>query len=209
MSIIPVGTRKDQVQQGALKNQSILDSVLFKKIGQGAAALAPDKPKIPNRSPSDIQNVMNSGSLDHDGMAGNQEQDRNPPPEALQDQQPSIAPAGGAPADRFLGPAPVEESSQQGVNPYEAEVQRIRQYIGYQNYGLKLNPQKDGSLEVNIIPPQGQPVDIGPLLSGLKQVTQGEWKGEETPAASVGGPVTLRYIPQSMGTQKVEKSRRR
>ncbi len=207
MSIIPVGNRKDQVNQGPLKNQSILDSVLFQKIGQGANALAPDraKPKPDQQAPpNDVDRAMGSGGLDHGGMANQLEQDRNPPP---QNQQPSIAPA-GAPADQFIGPAPIDESQQQGENPYEAEVQRIRQYIGYQNYGLDLNPSSDGSLEVKIIPPPGQPVDIGGLMTGLKQVTQGEWKGESSPAQSTGGPVVLRYIPQSLGTQKVEKSGR-
>ncbi len=205
MSIIPAGKRREQVAQGPLKNQSILESVLFQKFGQGAGALVDTPEQKPKQPGNDLQQTMNSGGLDHDGMAGNQEQDRQPPPEAMQDQQPGIAPAGGAPADQFLGPAPVDAGQQQGVDPYAVEVQKIRQFIGFQNYGLKLTPQKDGSLEVNVIPPQGQPVDIGRLMEGLKQVTQGEWKGEETPAMAAGGPVTLRYVPNSMGTQKVEK----
>ena len=211
MSIIPAGKRREQVAQGPLKNQSILDSVLFEKVAVTPGALGPDKqqqPPQPEQPGGPLQDAMNNGSLGHDQMADNLEQDRNPPPEALQDQQPGIAPAGGAPADQFLGPAPVDESQQQGVDPYALEVQKIRKFIGFQNYGLKLDPQKDGSLQVNVIPPQGQPVDIGRLMEGLKQVTQGEWKGEETPAMATGGPVTLRYIPNSMGVQKVEKGGR-
>ncbi len=202
MSIIPAGKRKEQVAQGPLKNQSILDSVLFNKFGQGAGSLI-DDPKKPAPS-EDLQRTMNSGGLGHDEIAGFQEQDRNPPPEAMQDQQPGIAPAGGAPADQFIGPAPIDET-QPGVNPYEQEVQKIREYIGYQNYGLDLTPQKDGSLEVVITPPPGQPVDIGQLMHGLKQVTQGDWKGESTPAMAQGGPVKLKYVPQTMGTPKIEK----
>lgn len=204
MSIIPVGTRKEQVAQGPLQNQSILDSVLFRKFGQGASGLI-DEPQKRTKPGDDLQQVMSDGSLDHAGMADHLEQDRNPPPEAMQDQQPAIAPAGGAPADQFIGPAPVDQTQQQGINPYEEEVQRIRQYIGYQNYGLDLTPQKDGSLEVVITPPPGQPVDIGQLMHGLKQVTQGDWKGESTPAMSQGGPVKLKYVPNSMGTPKIEK----
>ncbi len=202
MSIIPVGKLKKQVAQGPLQNQSILESVLCRKLGQGASGLI-DEPKT--KPGNDLQQVMNDGSLDHDGMSDQLAQDRNPPPEAMQDQQPAIAPAGGAPADQFIGPAPVDQTQQQGINPYEQEVQRIRQFLGYQNYGLELTPQKDGSLEIIATPPPGQPVDIGQLMQGLKQVTQGEWKGESTPAMSQGGPVKLKYIPQSMGTQKIEK----
>lgn len=204
MSIIPVGTRKEQVAQGPLQNQSILDSVMFRKFGQGASGLL-DEPKNQTRPPNDLQQATAGGSLDHDGMADQLDQDRNPPPEAMQDQQPAIAPAGGAPADRFIGPAPVDQNQQQGVNPYEQEVQRIREFIGYQNYGLELTPQKDGSLEVIVQPPPGQPVDIAQLMHGLKQVTQGDWKGESTPSMTQGGPIKLKYIPQSMGTSKIEK----
>lgn len=203
MSIIPVGTRKEQVAQGPLQNQSILDSVLFRKFGIGASGLL-DEPKNRTSPPGDLQQAMAGGSLDHDGMADQLAQDRNPPPEAMQDQQPAIAPAGGAPADQFIGPTPVDQT-QPGINPYEQEVQKIRQFIGYQNYGLELTPQKDGSLEVIVQPPPGQPVDIGQLMHGLKQVTQGDWKGESTPAMAQGGPIKLKYIPQTMGTPKIEK----
>jgi len=201
--IVPAGKRKAQVAQGPLQNQSILDSVLFNKFGQGAGALVDNNPNKPKPS-DDLQQTMNDGALGHDQMADQLEQDRMPPPEATQDQQPAIAPAGGAPADQFLGPAPVDDAQQVG-NPYDAEVQKIRQYIGYQNYGFEATPQKDGSLEITVIPPPGQPVDIGQLMNGLKQVSQGEWKGESTPSMSQGGPVKLKYVPQGLGTQKIEK----
>jgi hypothetical protein len=71
--------------------------------------------------------------------------------------------------------------------------------LGYQNYGVKMSPGTDGSMKVVVIPPQGQPVDIGGLLEGLQQHVGGAWKGEETPAASTGGPMTLEYTPQGMG----------
>lgn len=202
--IIPAGKTKHQVSQGGFKYESFMDNDLFKN-AQGASALVDDPVAKKTQIPGDLQQALGAGGLDHDGMADTLDQDRNPPPEATQDLQPGIAPAGGAPADQFIGPAPVDNSQQQGINPYEAEVQKIRQYLGYQNYGLDLTPQKDGSLEVIITPPPGQPVDIGNLLHGLKQVTQGDWKGESTPAMATGGPVKLKYVPQSMGTPKIEK----
>jgi len=212
MSIIPAGKRRKQIAQGAFKNESILDNILFNKLSQGARGLIDDPAQSNPHVPNDLQQTMNSGNLGFDEIANHQEQDRNPPPEAMQDQQSNITPAGRSPADQFLGPTPVQEN-QQGVNPYEMEIEKIRQYIGYQNYGLKLDSSKDGILEVQIEPPPipedldeyTQPVDIGQLLSGLKQITQGEWKGEETPSVITGGPVIFKYIPQSMETQKVTK----
>lgn len=101
MSIIPAGNRREQVNQGALKNQSIFDNVLFNKLGQGAIGLDPNKNKKPDQQgppgsqgPPGLQDTMNSGM--GSGMPDQLDQDRNPPQEAMQDHQPGIAPAGGS-----------------------------------------------------------------------------------------------------------------
>ena len=205
MSIVPAGKRREQVNQGLLSNQYINNDDMFSKFAQGAASLIDDPKPNRNQEPSsDLQQATMEGGLNAPGQADRHEQgvdEGNPAPQSPQ----AVAPA-GAPADQFLGPAPADPSQQQGVNPFEGEVQRIRQFIGYQHYGLDIKPQgTDGSLQVTIIPPQGQPVDIGQLMAGLKQVTQGEWMGETTPSMASGGPIILKYVPQGMTTQKVQK----
>ena len=90
MSIIPAGNRREQVAQGPLKNQSILESALFKKYAEGASALIND-PKAPKPG-NDLQNAMNSGYSDIDGIAGRQDMDRNPPADAM-NTEPGITPA--------------------------------------------------------------------------------------------------------------------
>jgi len=159
MSITPNGRRKDQIRQGGYKNNSILDVDLFEKVAiTGTEELRGGPTETPSIS-NDLQGALSGGGLDHGGMADQLGADRNPPDPQ---RQPGIAPAGGAPADQFLGPAPVEDEAQQaGIDPYAEEMKRIRSYIGYQNYGLDVTPQKDQSLEIVVTPPPGQPVDIG------------------------------------------------
>ena len=208
--IVPVGKRRKQVNQGLLSNQHINNDDMFSKLAQGAASLIDDRKPNNHQEPShdpsnELQQATMDGGLNGPGQADRHEQgvdERNPAPQSTQ----AVAPAGGAPADAFIGPAQVDPNDQSN-NPFEAEVQRIRQFIGYQHYGLDIKPQgSDGSLEVTIIPPPGQPVDIGQLMAGLKQVTQGQWMGEKTPSMTSGGPIVLKYVPQSMATtNKVEK----
>ena len=203
--IIPTGKRKLQVNQGCSKHESIVDNDIFEKIAIGKLPgqdLADNQPK----DPLGVGDAMSQGGLappppDKDpnadlGLAGS-----NPR---------SIAPSGnpqksqGHPADRFLGPAPVD--TQQQVDPFETERQKIRQFVGFDNFGVDLKPGKAGDLEVTLIPPPGTPVDVGGLLQELQQHLGGQWGGESTPAKSTGGPIKFKYIPEGAGqTQKVTK----
>lgn len=205
--IVPVGKYKPQVNQGILQNRSIWNDELI-KLALGNPSGSDDIAKPGD----DLQQAMNEGGLGRDPG----QPDPNADPQlGLAGQNPnSIAPAGGGipagggtPADQFLGPAPMDESQQVG-DPFEQERQKIRQFVGYQNFGVDLKPGSDGTLEVTLIPPQGQPVDVGGLLEGLQSSLGGQWKGETTPASTTGGPIKFKYVPQGMATpQKIEKAK--
>ena len=218
MSIIPVGNRKDQKNQGALKNQSILDSVLFKKIGQGADALVPNKAKpdpvrqmSPQAPPSNIDNVMSSVGLDHGGMADQLEQRTDPAIDQDPQSAQGIAPA-GAPADRFLGRNEDEDGQQADPNQiWNEERAKIRQYVK-NRYKFKLKQNPDGTMTVQLTPGGNRPVlDPGGFVDGLIQYLGGaSVNEEETPSEEdVGQPIMVSYRPNSAGPQKIHKGKNR
>ncbi|MHA2279875.1 MAG: hypothetical protein ACXAC5_03235 [Promethearchaeota archaeon] len=205
MSIIPAGKRKDQVRQGALRNQSILDSELFKKFGQGASALIDDPAQKQRQRPSDdLQQTMLDGGLDHDGMADQMEHQVDPfdqTPPSAQGVQPA---GGGSPASRFLGPDP--DGQQADPNQlWQAERQKIRAFIG-NDFGMKLKQGTDGAFTVALTPPGNVPVqDPTGFMDALLQAIGGASINEEsTPAVSdAGGVLTLTYRPSGAGPQKI------
>lgn len=209
--IVPAGKRKHQVNQGVSQYESLMDSDIFEKIAIG---------NLPGQLPGQVTNQVDTGPIGDAMSQGGLNRDRRPQdPNAdlgVAGKHPnSIAPSGtpkapkpsGVPADQFLGPAPVDDQ-QTAVDPYEEERQKIRQFVGYDNFGVDLTPGKDGTLEVTLIPPQGTPVDVGGLLQGLQQHLGGKWGGESTPSRTTGGPIKFKYIPQSMATnEKVTKAK--
>lgn len=210
--IVPAGKRREQVAQGPCKSESIFDK-LFEKI----AIAVEGAPSAPTATPPQGQDDELRRGLDQAlGPGSNSPSISGNTPRQMGDVPPhedvglgrdgitpsGNTPSGNAPADQFLGPAPVE---QEAVDGFAEERQKIRQFLGYQNFGVKMSPGNDGSMKVIVIPPQGQPVDIGGLLEGLQKQVGGQWKGEETPAASSGGPITLEYVPQGMAVpQKIK-----
>lgn len=217
--IVPAGKRKQQVKQGDFRSDFILDDI-FEKQGIIGGPNIPTKmvePKTPVDN-TGIGDAMSQGGLDprrHDKLNPERHSRDNVDLGLAGDNASSIAPSGtprdtsgGSPADRFLGPAPVDPQQQQ-VDPYEQERQKIRQFVGYQNFGVDLKPGKAGDLEVTLIPPAGTPVDVGGLLQELQKHLGGKWGGESTPSQVTGGPIKFKYIPEGMvqeqTQQKVEK----
>lgn len=209
MSIIPVGKRKDQVNQGPLQNQSILDSVLFKKFGQGAAGLIDDpaqkqKPDMQS-GPSKLDNAMMQGTLNAPGQADQHEHQVDPLNQAPSSPQ-GVAPAGqGSPASRFLGQDPDAEGQVDPNQLWAAERQKIRNFIG-NDFGMKLTQKPDGTFTVSLRPPGNTPVQdpTGFMDSLLQHIGGGTVQEEDTPAVSdVGGALALTYRPSGAGPQKI------
>lgn len=205
--IIPAGKRRLQVNQGFTKHESIMDSDIFAKIAIGKIPghLPEENPKPPVDD-TGIGDAMSQGGLKP--KINEEEEDPNL---GVAGQNPkSIAPSGNprgqgnAPADQFLGPAPVDPN-QGNVDPFERERQKIRQFVGYQNFAVDLKPDKSGGLEVILTPPQGTPVDVGGLLEALQKQLGGQWGGESTPASSTGGPIKFKYMPEGMEKQNTQQ----
>ena len=173
--IVPSGKRREQVGQGPFKSDSIFDK-LFEKIAIAAEGIP--GPITQERPGSDelrqgLDRALGPGS-NSPGISGNtppQMGDLSPKDDVGLGRE-GVTPAGAdptggnAPADQFLGPAPVE--NQDPVDGFAQERQKIRQFLGYKNFGVKMTPGTDGSMKVVVIPPQGQPVDVGGLLEGLQ-----------------------------------------
>ncbi len=202
--IVPSGKRRQQVAQGPFKSDSIFDQ-LFEKVAiavDGVPGAPPQQKPGRNELSHGLDRALGPGSNDP-SISGNTPRQMGDLPQGDGGLgRDGITPSGGdptrgnAPADQFLGPAPMENEP---VDGFSEERAKIRQFLGYSNFGVKMTPGNDGSMKVVVITPPGQPVDIGGLLEGLQQHIGGQWKGEETPAASTGGPITLEYIPQGMG----------
>ncbi|KKN50667.1 hypothetical protein LCGC14_0630510 [marine sediment metagenome] len=209
--IVPAGKRRQQVNQGGTKHEIIMNSDLFEKIALG---------NLPGQMPEEITNQVDTGEVGDAMSQGglglrDPEQDRHPSDLGVAGKNPkSIAPngtqrpsrgtKGGSPADQFLGPAPVNPQ-ENVVDPYEQERQKIRQFVGYNNFGVDLKPGKNG-LEVTLIPPPGTPVDVGGLLRALQKHLGGQWGGESTPAQVTGGPIKFSYTPEGMAEQNTQQT---
>jgi len=205
MSIIPVGNRKDQVKQGALRNQGILDSELFKKFGQGAAGLV-DDPAQKQKPSDDLQQATMQGGLDAPGQADQMEHQVDPLNQTPASPQ-GVAPAGqGSPASRFLGQDPDAEGQQADPNMlWQVERQKIRKFIG-NDFGMDLTQGDDGTFTVALKPPGNVPVQdpTGFMDSLLQHIGGGTVNQESTPAISdAGGVLTLKYRPSGAGPQKI------
>ncbi len=168
MSIVPTGRRKDQVRQGAYQNDSIFSADLFEKIAiTGELDLGKKDPSVPDPSP-DLQNIMNRGGLDRDGLAGRQDADRMPPDAALQDQQPGIAPAGGG---RDLHAIPMEQQQEQPVASIRQNIAQISQYLSQRQFALQDHPKamgNEGLYQFMIGPVQG----MGMPQADLKMINE-------------------------------------
>lgn len=203
MSIVPVGNKRSQVNQGSFKYESLMSSSLFDGLTKEAiGSLAEPRDKEP-RDP-ELDRAMSGGGLDIDRHMRQEEI----PDLGIAGQNPSsITPSGnpqtgqqehGSPADQFMGTNP-DDQQQDVANPYINDVQKIKQFFGSSKWGLKITPAKDGSLELVITPVPGVPVNANALLQKLEQVVGGVWGGESTPAQEVGGPITFKYTPAGMG----------
>ncbi len=98
MSIIPVGRRREQINQGALQNQSILDSDLFKKFGVGTLVppqerqQKPEPAGSPNAGSPNAGEALMQGGLNAPGQADRHEQTVDPANQAPPSSQ-GITPA--------------------------------------------------------------------------------------------------------------------
>ena len=181
---------------------------------EGIASLKePEEQRELDSSP--VDRAMGSGGLDMDRHNRQQDMGMQDPELGSAGGNPhSLSPSGpqqshgGHPADRFIGSTPDDQKDL--PNPFELELQKIRQFVGYQNFGVDLKPGNDGTLSVTLTPPQGAPVDVGGLLQSMQKHLGGAWKGESTPASSTGGPIKFQYTPEGMSADspvqdKVEK----
>lgn len=197
MSIIPAGKRREQVAQGPLKNQSILESPLFKKFGQGPGALVDDEER--RVAPPELQQTMGESPsrLNMNGDVPGADAGRQP-------HQPDMG--AGSPALRFLGPDPDADGQMADPNQlWQAERQKIRNFIG-NDFGLNLVSTGDGTFTVKITPPRNIPVqDPSGFIDALLQTIGGAAVTEEsTPAVSdAGGVLMLKYRPSGAGPEKI------
>ena len=199
MSIVPSGTKKDQIKQGHFKNESIFSSELFSKFAQGAGSLIDDPVnQNQNTMPSqDLQNTMNSGGLNHDGVSDRLEQQG-----LTQNMQP-----GSSPASRFLGRNSDEEEASQ-INPdmiYQQEEGNIRKFIG-NDFGMRLKSNNDGTYSVTIKPPQGVPItDPVGFTNELVKMIGGARIETDTPdKTNPDGSVSVTYRPAGGSSQKIK-----
>lgn len=201
MSIIPSGNRKTAIRQGPLKNDSLFSDSLFSKFAQGAGALI-DKPKNQNQQgnpPPDLQNAMNSGGLDHGGMANQLEQKGEPglgSPSSVQpnsQQEPQ-----GSPAMQFLGQDPDAQDVNADPNStFHEEGQKIRKFVG-NDFGMRLLVNPDKTVTVTLKPPANTPMqNPSGFVDQLLQYIGGASVNEaDTPSATdSNGSVTLKYRP--------------
>ncbi len=208
--IVPAGKRKEQVNQGPLKNEVFSIHDLFSKVAiTGMPDLQDKDPRQQQGGPSsELSQTMQSGGLDHGGMADQLEGDRDPGLSPQNDQ--NIAPAGGAPtgspASRFLGPDPDAQGQQTDPNQlWAAERGKIRAFIG-NDFGMKLQQGNDGTFTVSLKPPGNMPVQdpTGFMDALLQHIGGGSVNEEDTPAVSdVGGSLILKYRPSGAGPQKI------
>jgi len=193
--IVPTGKRKLQVHQGSFRNEEILNSDLWQKFGQGLGGLVDDPVQKPNaqntQNPNpELQDVMNSGGLDHDGMADQLEDNTG-------FENPQGFPGRGSPASQFLGKS---EEDQQQADPnvlWRQEREKIRKFIG-NDFGMTLKANDDGTFIVTLSPPRGVPVqDPSGFMNELLRYIGGASVNEEsTPAATdASGNLTLKYRP--------------
>lgn len=213
MSIIPVGKRREQVAQGPLKNQSILESDLFKRFGQTATSLVDDpvqkqqQPR-PQQPQTDLEQATMGGGLDRGSMADQLEMDRTPPNDMMQGQHGGgVAGAGTSPAAQFLGQGEDEEQDS-GMTPeamYQQQEQLIRQFIR-DDFGLRLKANPDGTYTATIKPPAQVPI-ARPMefLNQLVQTIGGTRIDSETgDKTEVGASVQITYRP-SGAPDKIHK----
>ncbi len=208
MNIVPVGNNKRQENQGSFKYESIMNSSLFDGITKeaiGSLAEPQDKgtrdPAIDRAMQQSDSRSLNPANIEDSGRTTGVDPEQTHQDMSFGEPE-AHTQTTGAPADQFIGAAPQEG---QDPNPFEAERQKIRDFVGYTNFGVDLKPGNDGSLDVTLTPPQGAPVDVGGLLQALQQHLGGKWGGESTPPSSTGGPIKFKYIPQGMGAPSVDK----
>lgn len=202
MSIIPAGKRREQVAQGPLKNQSILDSVLFEKVAIAPGALI-DEPAVDNPAQrpepsSDLQNAM--------GDSRSRLNLQDDIPGAGAGQQPQGM-GTSSPASRFLGPDPDQQGQVDPNQLWAAERQKIRSFVRNE-FGFKLTQNSDGTFTVSLKPPGNVPIQdpTGFMDALLQHIGGGTVSEEDTPAVSdTGGALTLKYRPSGAGPEKISK----
>jgi hypothetical protein len=204
MSIIPAGKRREQVAQGPLKNQSVLESALFKKFGQGAGTLLDEEERA--TPSSDLQQTMG------DSQSRLNMQDNIPGADAGQQpqpQQPQQGMSGSSPASQFLGPDPDAQGQADPNQLYMAERQKIRGFIG-NDFGMNLISGGDGTFTIKITPPGNVPVQnpTGFMDALLQHIGGASVTEENTPAISdSGGALMLKYRPSGAGPEKITKGK--
>lgn len=212
MSIIPAGKRREQVAQGPLKNQSILDSVLFEKVAITPGVLGDDSKKQnnPNQAappgqgaPSDVGNALMQGGLDAPGQADQHEQQFDPMNQAPPSPQ-GIDPAGGPGESPFLQP-PDPTDGQQQSSPVLQQMEQVEKVL--QGSGFKMSLREKGSGKWTI---QLQPVrpmqreNYKRILQGLQDLGFSP-TGADLPGEPISNdPVYMEYT-LGTGEEKVMK----
>jgi hypothetical protein len=166
MSIIPAGKRRDQVAQGGLKNDTILNSEFFQKFGQGTSSLLDDKPETaqPNQA-SDVERAMGGSqsqlNMDGDipGADAGQQSQQPQDPQQLQHQIPEgqVQVPQGAKFDPNTG-LPVASLS--GMEAWQQARNAFAEKIGELSIEIRGDPN-DVNWQVIISPKGGKAVSKG------------------------------------------------
>ena len=208
MSIIPAGKRREQVAQGPLKNQSILESALFKKFGQVGALVDEEDRAAP---PGDLQQTSDLQQTMGDSRSQLNMQDNIPGADAGQQSQlpQQSGMSGSSPASQFLGPDPDAQGQADPNQLYMAERQKIRGFIG-NDFGMNLISGGDGTFTIKIKPPGNVPVQnpTGFMNALLQAIGGASVTEENTPAVSDSGKeLMLKYRPSGAGPEKITKGK--
>lgn len=157
MAIVPAGKRRDQVSQGAFKNESFFASDLFDKIAiTGTPEL---KDENPGADPQ-IDEAMGQGTLNFDrGMGQNpfRDQGQRPEPQPGQEQPGQEQPE-QAQHSPFLTPSGemLNEEDAQANQGLLHERQRIKQALQGSGFVMEMdNGGKDGTVQVQMAPQPG------------------------------------------------------
>jgi len=211
MSIIPAGNRREQVAQGPLKNQGMLDSVLFNKIAIAPGGLGGEPDKKPNPS-NDLQNAMgdspsklNMGGDIPGAGSGQSEQPgqfdpMNPNPESSQ----GVTPAGGTGESPFLQPPDPMEGQVQS-NPMLQQMDQIEQVVQGHGFKMKLRERGQGKGTIELLPLRPmQRENYKRILQGLQNLGL-DPTGVDLPGEPISNdPVYMEYT-SGIGEEKVMK----
>lgn len=212
MSIIPAGNRREQVAQGALKNQSFFDNDLFKKIAVDIGGLVdnPAKSKQPqpgqdfglgdSQSRLNTQDNIPGADSGQTGEPGEQFDPSNPNPSSPQGVQPA-----GTGLSPFLQMTP-QEPAQEQQSPILNQMEQIEQMLQGSGFGFDLQQKGSGKYVIQLIPMQGamMPRDhYKKILNNLGQLGFNA-TGAKLPANDPSNEPL--YMEYTLGSDKVMKS---